>query len=342
VSSQAVDEAIRAAAEALARLTLPALPEDDFAAAVAAFRRACAALAALGASATDSLTRLLNSPEPQDFARAQTAARVLAELGDPAAARALLDAARSADLTRAFRAWFALRLLRRTPESYALLADAAMASPPPADPQRRAGLEQLADALVRQLHPARYDEVAAWAAAHDNAQVRAAVVKALARWGGPEAVPHLRAALTDREPAVSLWAAFGLLWEVEDEAALQALLAAPKAKQKKPRAEAVALLGWLPAPAAVAPLLEATRDAGEAIRLAAIVGAGNAGVRQSVLALAGLLDHASAATAEQAAAVLPQLVGRDLDYQWEGRKLTRDCVERVRRLCRETDRKSVV
>lgn len=333
MSSSDVDEAIRQAELALAALSQsPAPPGTDPDRAVASFRAACHALDAVGPRAIEVLARAIASPNPLEFSRAQSAARILAELVDPDAAGALLRAALAHDPASSFRAWFALRNLRRSPAHFAEVAGVAMLTAPTEVEQRRRDL--LADALGRQLHAERYAEVAAWASSQ-RPYVRQTIVKALARWGGPAAVAHLETALADGDRIVASWAAFGLLFEVEHADALRVLVASRRAKQAKLRAEVVGLLGLLPHPAAVKPVIESTEDAATGVRLAAIVGAGNAGVRQSLLALSALLDHKSAAVAEQAAAILRDLLGHDPGYTWKARRLSAVSVERVRKLCRE-------
>lgn len=334
MSAAVITEAIEQAELALASLSQPPGPSpDEVVRAVTAFRAACAALDATGSRAIPVLAGRLTSPDPLAFSHAQAAARILAELADPDAASALLQAALSEDPTVSFRAWFALRNLRRSAASYTRIADVVQdAGADGARGQR----DVLADAMGRQLTADRYGEVAAWASSHSSAYVRQSIVKALARGGGPQAVLHLRAALADGDPIVSSWAAFGLVLESHDEAAFGTLLTHSRAKRAEVRVEAIGLLGVLPVPAAVEPLIDATRDRSGNVRLAAIVGCGNMGVRQCLPALAKLLAHDHAQTVEQAAAVLATLLGRDPGYAWQSRRVAPEAVQRVQVLCRDT------
>lgn len=268
-----------------------------------------------------------------DASAAQAAARMLAEIGGARATQALLELTLSTDLTQSLRGWFALGNLRRSPEHYELVAARAVnASAGVASAQNL-----LADALGRQLSADKYGEAMAWAQRHPVSYVRQAMFKALARRGGPEAELFLREALTDDDPVIAGWAAFGLLMEGHHEGAPRApidvLLALQRSKSKEARLEAVTLLGLLPHPESVAPVLDSTSDRVAAVRLAAIVGCGNLGVRESLPALTPLLAHSSPATAEQAAAILRDLLGEDPGYQWQGRALTAASIAEVQGLC---------
>jgi HEAT repeat protein len=312
------------------RLQTPGTPAEGRAEAIEAFAEACRAIEDRGPAAIHAIARTVESKDPGMSARATAAARILAEVGTWEAAAALIRIALSDDITVAGRALGALPSMRVSQAAQALLVDAVRTPAPFVEEQRRS---LLAEGLGRQLVAGADFEATAWAAEHPLENVRCAWTRALARVGGPAALAHLPARLDDADATVRAWAAFGLVLE-GDLDKLPLLVQCARGRSAGERAAAVGLLGVLPVPEAVTPVLAATTDRSPLVARAAIVRAGQLGVRASLLAISDQLENRRADIVEQAAWSLRDLLGEDPGFAWMGRRLTAASVAAVRGRCR--------
>ena len=300
--------------------------------AIDAFQRACRAIEARGPEAIGPIAALVRLPMPGSSARALAAARILAEIGTTEAAKALVDLALQEDIVVAGRALEALPSMRCSQAAQALLVDAVSRPAGSAEAQRRS---LLADGLGRQLVAEADFEATLWARSHPLAYVRASWARALARTGGAAAQTLLAGLLDDEDAQVRAWAAFGLVLEGRGEA-LSALVRCAGSRRSDERAAAIGLLGVLPIPDAVAPVIAATADRSPLVARAAIVRAGQSGVRGALLAIAAQLENKRTDVVEQAAWSLRELLGADPGFAWVGRRLTPASAIAVTAKCRAT------
>ena len=314
------------------KLHAPEVEAADRWEAAGAFALACRAIEERGPHAIDPIAKRAASPDPAEAARADAAARILAEVGTIEAAHALVRLALVPEACVSERALGALPSMRVSQATQSLLVDAVHGAGLGPEAQRR-GL--LADGLGRQLVTGADFEATAWAATHPLAIVRAAWARALARCGGPVASALLRPLLADQEAEVRAWAAFGLVLE-GDTSALEELMQGTKSRRSDERATAVSLLGLLPLPEVVAPVLAAIADRSPMVARTALSRAGTLGVRDSLLALAGQLDSRRTDIVEQAASSLRDLLGEDPGFAWSARLLTPASAAAVRARCRAT------
>jgi len=318
--------------------------------AIEAFRQACRAIEQGGPSAIEPIAALASAAKPASEARTPSgpagqisprphaAARILAEVGTTEAAAALVRIALHTDILIAGRALDALPSLRISQAAQSLLVDAVRGATSGAEGQRRS---LLADGLGRQLVTGADFEATLWARAHPLANVRAAWARALARAladagapsGNPSATASLREMLDDPDSMVRAWAAFGLVLAGEVRA-LSVLARCARSRRSDERAAAVGLIGVLPLPEAVPPVLTATDDRSPLVARAAIVRAGNLGVRTGLLAVAGQLSCKRTDVVEQAAWTLRELLGQDPGFAWSGRRLTAASAAAVMTRCR--------
>ncbi len=166
---------------------------------------------------------------------------------------------------------------------------------PSAAPGRLAEVQRrslLGPGLARQLVSSDDFEDTAWAKVHPFAAVRASWARALSGAGGPTAATHLASMVDDADVSVRAWAAFGLVLGGET-GALALLVRCANSRRSEERVAAVGLLGVVPLPGAVAPVLLATSDRSPVVACAALVRCAHLGSRDGLLAIAEQLDHSA-------------------------------------------------
>jgi hypothetical protein len=307
-----------------------AASEEELRQAIESFQSVCQKLIAFGPEVVGPLRELVLSTQFGDFNQSQTAARILPELPFPEAAQVLLEAALSPDPVTANRGWQNLQCLPPSEGNFQMLAEAFTA--PTRNDAERHKQHLLIDALGRQSVPAFFQAAEQWIQDGSDTYVRRSLAISLSADGRPEAVAILRAAMNDHDAIVQIRAIFGLILAGEQEL-LGRLLDAAQARTVGVRIEAISWLGRLSLPTVAQPVLNGLSDTSTKVQMASIVGIHDLGVRESLIPLTDVLNHRSIQIVEQAAIMLRKLVGCDLPYAWEGRRLTPASVVAVQELC---------
>lgn len=320
-----ITEAIEQAEWALVPIQRsPAKSQKELRDAVASFRLVCRRLTETGPGTIEPLRKLIFSTNPLEFNKAQTAARILPLLQFPEIPYILLEAALSPDTIISNRGWQNLLYLPKSEDHFRMAADVFN--------EHKESQHLLIDAFSNQTVQSFYPFARQCMQENPNPYVRRSLVNMLIAGHEQEAAAILRIALDDNDNIVRIRSAFGLVLYGEREL-LSILEEAAGSKAAAVRAEAVTWLSRLPLPSVVHTVLKSLKDKSTRVRMDGIAAAHDLGVRESLLLLRDFLDLKSIPLVEQAAVLLQNLAGRDMPYDWKGRRLTSFSVKNVRMLC---------